>query len=194
MRAVSALHHSDVIMGVIASKITSLSIVYSTVYSDVDQRKHQSSASLAFVRGIHRWPVISPHKWPVTRKMFPFDDVIMVIFCCGFVPVDFIDIHQSTVALRNRFILCFSGLLVIRVCIHELNWQPHIWDNSQTSEISLGYLKASIHKMLIRYILSNVGWRLNHPLSLLNNIWSCVYSAYAFLLWVLWEDVCFVLL
>ena len=40
-------------------------------------RKHQSSASLALVRGIHRWPVNSPHKWPVTRKMFPFDDVIM---------------------------------------------------------------------------------------------------------------------
>ena len=42
-----------------------------------DQRKHQSSTSLAFVRGSHRWPVDSPHKWPVTRKMFPFDDVIM---------------------------------------------------------------------------------------------------------------------
>ena len=44
----------------------------------VDQRKHQSSASLAFVRGIHRWSVNSPHKWPVTRKMFPFDYVIVV--------------------------------------------------------------------------------------------------------------------
>ena len=44
---------------------------------DADQRKHQSSASLAFVQGIHRGPVNSPHKWPVTRKMFPFDDVIM---------------------------------------------------------------------------------------------------------------------
>ena len=52
-------------------------IAYSTVYSGADQRKHQSSASLAFVRGIHRWPVNSPHNGPVTRKMFPFDDVIM---------------------------------------------------------------------------------------------------------------------
>ena len=59
-------------------QITSLTIVYSTVYSDAHQKKHQSSASLAFVRGIHRWPVNSPHKWPVTRKMFPFDDVIMI--------------------------------------------------------------------------------------------------------------------
>ena len=68
-------HYCDVIMS--PSKITSFTIVYSIVYSGTDQRKHQSSASLAFVRGIHRRPVNSPHKWPVTRKMFPFDDVIM---------------------------------------------------------------------------------------------------------------------
>ena len=71
------MHYDDVIMGAIASQITSLTIVYSTVYSGADQSKHQSSASLAFVWGIHRGPVNSPHKWPVTRKMFPFDDVIM---------------------------------------------------------------------------------------------------------------------
>ena len=52
-------------------------VVYSTVYSGPDQRKRQSTASLAFVRGIHRWPVNYPHKGPVTRRMFPFDDVIM---------------------------------------------------------------------------------------------------------------------
>ena len=65
-------------MGTMVSQITSITIVYSTVYSDADQRKHQSSTSLAFVWGIHRGPVNSPHKWPVTRKMFPFDDVIMI--------------------------------------------------------------------------------------------------------------------
>ena len=70
-------HYNDVIMGAIASQITSLTIVYLTVYSDADQRKHQNSASLAFVRGMHRGPVNSPHKWPVRRKMFPFDEVIM---------------------------------------------------------------------------------------------------------------------
>ena len=70
-------HYNDVIMDRAASQITSLTIVYSTVDWDADQRKHQSSASLAFVRGIHRGPVNSPHKWSVTRKMFPFDDVIM---------------------------------------------------------------------------------------------------------------------
>ena len=70
-------NYNDVIMSAIASKITSVSIVYSTICSGADRRKHQSSASLAFVRGIHRSPVNSPHKGPVTRKMFPFDDVIM---------------------------------------------------------------------------------------------------------------------
>ena len=63
-------HYSDVIMGALASQIPSLVTVHSTVYSGTDQRKHQISASLAFVQGIHRWPVNSPHKWPVTRKCF----------------------------------------------------------------------------------------------------------------------------
>ena len=65
-------------MSSIASKITSLMIVYSSVYSGADQSKHQSHALLAFARGMHRWPVNPPHKGPVTQKMFPFDDVIML--------------------------------------------------------------------------------------------------------------------
>ena len=63
-------HYDDVIMGAMASRITSITIVYSSVYSGPDQRKHQSSASLTFVKRIHRWPVYSPHKGPVTRKCF----------------------------------------------------------------------------------------------------------------------------
>ena len=63
-------HYNDVIMGAIASQITSLTIVYSTVYSGADQRIHKSYASLAFVWGIHRGLVNSPHQWPVTRKCF----------------------------------------------------------------------------------------------------------------------------
>ena len=74
---ISHIHYSDVIMSTMASQITSHTSVYSTVCSDADQRKHQNSASLAFVRGIYLWPVNSPHKGPVTRKRFPFDDVIM---------------------------------------------------------------------------------------------------------------------
>ena len=64
-------------MGAMASQITSLTNVCSSVYSGADQGKHLCSVSLAIVQGIHRWPVNSPHKVPVARKMFPFDDVIM---------------------------------------------------------------------------------------------------------------------
>ena len=67
-------------MTMLTSQITSLTVVYLIVYSGVNQRKHQSSASLAIVREIHRGPVNFPHKWPVTRKIFPFDDVIMISF------------------------------------------------------------------------------------------------------------------
>ena len=74
-------HYNDAIMGTMASQITSLTIINSAVYPGADQRKHQSSASLAFVQGIHRSPVNSPHKGPVTWKIFPFDDIIMSRGC-----------------------------------------------------------------------------------------------------------------
>ena len=80
-------HYHDVIMSLLASQIASRTIVFSTVYSDADKRKHQSSASLAFVWGIQRWPVNSPHKWPVTWKLFPFYDIIMESRLFGFVMV-----------------------------------------------------------------------------------------------------------
>ena len=73
-------HNITLTMSAIASQITSPAIVCSTVYSGADQRKHQSSASLAFAWGIHRRPVNSPDKWSVTRKMFQFDDMIMHLF------------------------------------------------------------------------------------------------------------------
>ena len=76
-RPSSTENHNDVIMGAMESQITSLTIVYSIIDSRADQRKHQSPASLVFVRGIHRWPVNSPHKWSVTWKIFPLYDVIM---------------------------------------------------------------------------------------------------------------------
>ena len=95
-------------MGAIASQITSLTIVYSTVYSDADQRKHQSSASLAFVWGIHRGPVNSPHKWPVTRKIFPFDDVIIL----------WVGVELATGHCRNQRLL----RLVTHKCISRPQW------------------------------------------------------------------------
>ena len=99
-------HYNDVIIGTIASQITSLTIVYSTVYSDADQRKHQSSASLAFVREIHRGPLNSPHEWPVTRNMFPFDDVIMI----G-IPIEKRRFHIRPI---SKMVISFTGKTTIR--------------------------------------------------------------------------------
>ena len=117
-------HYNDVIVGAMASQITSPTMVYSIVYSDADQRKHQSSASLAFVRGIHRWPVTSLHKWPVTRKMFPFDDVIMnagsniLVPCHGvrswhmiYLQVHYNDVIMSAVASQMTSVSIVSWTL-----------------------------------------------------------------------------------
>ena len=72
--------YNNVIMSAMASHITNLTIVYSTVYSGTDERKHQISASLALVSRNHQWPVNSPHKGPVTRKMFPLDNLVLSCF------------------------------------------------------------------------------------------------------------------
>ena len=85
-------HYIDVIMGAMTSQITSTTIAYSTVYSGVDQRKHQSSASLTFVN--------SSHKWPVMRKMFPFDDVIMR-GCSGIIVTWFIAVAYQDERFRK---------------------------------------------------------------------------------------------
>ena len=69
--------YNDVIMSALASKWPAPQLFTQSFIQGTDQRKHQSSASPAFVWGIHRWSVNSPHKRPVTRKMFPFADVIM---------------------------------------------------------------------------------------------------------------------
>ena len=95
--------YNDVMMSANTSQITSLTIVYSTVYSGADQRKHQSSASLAFVRAIHRWPVNSPHKGPVTRKMFLFDDVIMKIR------------HNETVCIFNGIYGVWNKAVAVKI-------------------------------------------------------------------------------
>ena len=90
-------HYSDVIMSAMAPHFTGVSIAYSSVCSGADQRKHKSSASLAFMRReFHRWPVNSPHKGPVTRKLVPFDDVIMTKLCAYFMePTEGGHISQS---------------------------------------------------------------------------------------------------
>ena len=95
------LHYCDIIMGAMASQVTSLMIVYSAVYLGADQRKHQSSASLAFVRGIPWWPVNSLHKWPVMRKMFPLENLILSVTFLSYL---LIKSPQSGVTLCFQFV------------------------------------------------------------------------------------------
>ena len=123
-------------MGAMASQITSLTIVYSTVYSGADQRKHQSSVSLAFVRGIHRWPVNSPLKWPVTRKMFSFDDVIMgwlkdlcaksfTVHCTHYIIISLSWLsYNQTNCVHSSMSPCFLGYNSIQLCRHvRVRWE-----------------------------------------------------------------------
>ena len=100
-------HYCDVIMVAMVSQIISLTIVYSIVHSGADQRKDQSSASLAFVRRVHRGPVNSPHKWPVTRKMFPFHDVIMSTN------------YPFSTCINNHYNLCED-----RATADDIYWYP----------------------------------------------------------------------
>ena len=122
------------------SQITGVSVVHSTVCLGVDQRKHQSSASLAFVRGIHRWSVNSPHKGPVTRKIIPFDDVIMrTCYANGLYhldrkrnPVDamlFLELMDSvtpqiTIQIKTRYLSSFMKVADQNVLIWRLFSQP----------------------------------------------------------------------
>ena len=104
-------HYNDVIMSLMSSLITSLTIVYWSVYSGTDQRKHQSSASLAFVRGIHRWPVNSPHKkasnaenvsiWRRHHVLSSicFDALDLVIFCTEWQPVSILTHHSFCITI-----------------------------------------------------------------------------------------------
>ena len=123
-------------MSTMSSQITGVSIVCSMVCSGADQRKHQSSASLAFVRGIHRRPVDSPHKGPVTGKMYRFDDVITK--CLIFKSVIYLvkayinpskDIDTGHV-IRLDFIMCIDHYCG---CKLNITYNPSIFSLSRNT-------------------------------------------------------------
>ena len=132
-------------MGTIASQITSLTRVYSIVFSDADQRKHQSSASLAFVRGIHRGPVNSPQKWPVARKMFPFDDVIMLNSLRVIMAWPKFSYPVETYFARKKYWYWF--------CRHTLQW-AYI----DTDSVGKHYNGPILTLILLAYITIGLYW------------------------------------
>ena len=92
-------HYCVVIMNAMASQITGVSIVYSTVCADADPKNIKPPRYWPFVRGIHRWPVDSPHKGPVTWKLFPLDDVIMTIRCMGYTNVSLLEMLYEVLSI-----------------------------------------------------------------------------------------------
>ena len=119
----------------------------STVYSGADQRKLQSSSSLAFVRGNHRWPVNSPHKWPVTREIFPFDYVIM---CRD---------HVSEVSLRiswPTYVKCGTILQCIEIWKYN-EWGPYgritRWSTTEKNEL------LTRSKYAVSPLIQSVRWQ-----------------------------------
>ena len=137
-------------MSVMASQITGVSSVYSTVCSDAAQRKHEGSASLAFVRGIHRWPVNSPHKGSVTQKMFPFDDVIMRTK---------IVLYQTRTKQNKIWVLCkhfglcfisckYADRMITRLVKNQYIWLLKYQSNAFADEYLS--LKFSKHLTIVR--------------------------------------------
>ena len=109
-------YYSDVTMGAMASQIISLPIVNPSVNSGADQRKTSKLRFACFVRGINRGPVNSPHKWPVTRKMFAFDYVIMK--CILLIYIIYYCICLERVTYWDHLImLCFAKVWTKRTHI-----------------------------------------------------------------------------
>ena len=104
-RGIHRWHYNGVIMGAMASKITTRDSLLNRIFRRRSKKawKHRVTGLCG---GIHRWPVNSTHTWPVTRKMLPFDDVIMI-------SVD--DIIQWTL---SREVIC------------QLSSSPHSWQKS----------------------------------------------------------------
>ena len=137
-------------MSAIGSQITSLASVYPTVHTGTDQRKHESSASLAFVRRIHRWPVNSPHKGPVTRKLFPFDDVIM---CAEYRNTRIPRPRQVCQALAQVYLAKLPRPWVPCPVILHICWFLYIFGFSISLWVGLGGLHFRTHTVPLNIVI-----------------------------------------
>ena len=138
-------------MSEMASLITSVSVVCSTVGSGADQRKHQSSLSMAFVREIHRWLMDSPRKWPVTRKIFPFDYVIMSMgsFSLWMSLTKYIQSQMSDASTEGTYdvklLIYFQTAMVAplkigneeRISSHNIHWLSDAFFKSNIKSLAL---------------------------------------------------------
>ena len=171
------------------SQFTSVSIVCSTVCSGAAQRKHQSFAPLAFVRGIHQWPVDSPHKGPVTPKMFPFEDAIM--FFIPYLLANWLIVivaysHINSLApgrFQFNFRLAIFKLILVNGCwgiSYEiaLRWMPlDLTDDKSTlvqvmawcRQATSHYLSQCWRRCVLPYGITRPQWVNQHGVEKLSN-------------------------
>ena len=165
-------HYNDVIMSVMATRITSLTIVYSTVYSGEDQGKHQSSVSLALVRGIHWWPVNSLHKWPVTRKMFPFDNVIRMILhktCSGsgsdtYFSVQKLENQMLQFTWHLKFFMWPEGVIYVKLSKIKINLNLTTWQVRQPLQPTYVAWHQKFLGNILRYMIHSPTLRMGFSL------------------------------
>ena len=127
--AAIVIHCIYVIMSAMASQNTGISIVFLTVCSYADQRKYQSSASLAFVRGLHRWPMNSQHEGPATLKIFPFHLCTERLGKCCIQAYTWTIVHHIYVKTKTIWKLnCLSWKFesLQLVCIHAIYIYIHV--------------------------------------------------------------------
>ena len=122
-------HYTDVIITTIASQITSFTLVYLIVYSGADKKKTSKLCVTSHCAGKSPGPVNSPHKWPVTRKMFPFDDYIMQLWTTHHItePCDFrLSLHYPTplsVSLQKPMQLLSTQILqILSQCLQNFTF------------------------------------------------------------------------
>ena len=157
-------NYSDVIMGVMASQITCVSIVSCTVCSGADQRKHQSSKSMAFVRGIHRSPMDSPHKGSITRKFFPFHDVIMKVWMAmvlTFLSRDIPDSATEELLQRyNDFIMSAMASQITSLMTVYSTVYSRRWSKKHQSSASLAFVRGINRSPVNSPHLMTSSWRM----------------------------------
>ena len=119
-------------MSPVASQITSLTIAYSTVYSIADHSKYQTSSPMAFISGNHQWPVNSSHRGPVTRKMIPFDDVIMINASYRVCPMKDTRHLDNRIEDHQPFSTCHGLFVYIAVAWYFAQWTSYTYHKPRT--------------------------------------------------------------
>ena len=135
------------------------------LFSTGADHRHQSCALLDFVRGIYRWPVNSPHKEPVTRKMFPFDDVIMHREDIIMLPMVAVFDHYSVCMYMAQHLTVLGDCMITHLSkflflsmISIKNWWPRASIGNDASRVHKNielYIVVIIFATLLSYLLNS---------------------------------------